>query len=32
MRRDALGYTRDHTEAIKAWDKNGDACMGCRGP
>ena len=20
--RDALGYTRDHTEAIKAWDKN----------
>jgi 3-hydroxyisobutyrate dehydrogenase len=21
--RDALGYTRDHTEAIKAWDKNG---------
>jgi 3-hydroxyisobutyrate dehydrogenase len=30
--RDALGYTRDHTEAIKAWDKNGDACIGCRGP
>jgi 3-hydroxyisobutyrate dehydrogenase len=23
--RDALGYTCDHTEAIKAWDKNGAA-------
>jgi 3-hydroxyisobutyrate dehydrogenase len=23
--RDALGYTRDHTEAIKAWDVNGGA-------
>jgi 3-hydroxyisobutyrate dehydrogenase len=23
--RDALGYTRDHTEAIKAWDKNSPA-------